>query len=86
MRRSFSTPWSWGMGALKTTTRAHSVNEPHLCVFLFLRGRREPPLYNDMTHACRNRPTHDPHVTHDPPRRTFSAGRGEAQRMEKLLQ
>ena len=33
-----------------------------------------------MTHVCGNCPTHDPHVTHDPPRCAFNAGRGEAQR------
>ena len=33
-----------------------------------------------MTHVCRKRPTHDPHVTHDPPRRAFNAGPGESQR------
>ena len=81
MRRLFSTPWSWGAGALETTTQAHSVNELRLCAFPFLRGRREPPLYHDVTHVCGNHPTHDPHDTHDPPCRTFNAGRGEAQRM-----
>ena len=25
------------------------------------------PIYCDVTQACGNRPTHDPHVTHDPP-------------------
>jgi hypothetical protein len=42
-------------------------------------------IYCDVTHACGNRPTHDPHVTHDPPRRAFNAGRGEAQRMKQSL-
>ena len=42
------------------------------------------PIYCDVTHACRNRPTHDPHVTHDPPRRAFNAGHGEAQASEKV--
>ena len=37
-------------------------------------------IYCDVMHACGNRPTHDPHVTHDPPRRAFNAGHGEAQR------
>ena len=43
-------------------------------------------IYYDVTHEGSNRPTHDPHVTHDPPRRAFNAGRGEAQRARELLQ
>ena len=68
---------------MKTTTRVCSVNEPRLYTSLFLWGRREPPLYHDLTHTCGNRPTHDPHVTHDPPRRAFNAGCGEAQRTRR---
>ena len=81
MRRPLPAPWSWGAGAMKTTTRAHSVNEPRLCVFLFLWGRREPPLYHDVTHACGNRPTHAAHVT-----RTHHVARGswEAQRAKSF--
>ena len=65
---------------MKTATQVHPVNEPRLHASLFLWGRCEPPLYHDVTHACGNRPTHDPHVTHDPPCRAFNTGRGEAQR------
>ena len=48
-------------------------------------GRPSFPIYCDVTHACGDRPTHDPHVTHDPPHRAFNAGHGEAQRTKKLL-
>ena len=65
---------------MKTVTQVHPVNEPRLHASLFLWGRRDPPLYRDVTHACENRPTHAPHVTHDPPRCAFNAGWGEAQR------
>ena len=68
---------------MKTATRVQSVNELHLFASLFfLWGRHDPPLYCDVAHASRNRPTHDPHVTHDPPRRAFNVGCGEAQRMK----
>ena len=43
-------------------------------------------IYYDMTHACGNRPTHNPNVTHDPPCRAFNVGHGEAQRAKELLQ
>ena len=35
-------------------------------------------IYHDVTQACNNRPTHDPHVT-------FNAVRGEAQLARELL-
>ena len=43
------------------------------------------PIYCDVTHACRNHPTHDPHITHDPPCRAFNAARGEAQRAKSFI-
>ena len=58
---------------MKTATWPRSVNEPRLHASLFLRGRREPPLYSDMMHACGNRPTHAAHVTHTPPCRATRA-------------
>ena len=69
---------------MKTVTRSHSVNGSRLYASPSSWGRREPPLYRDMSHACGNRPTHDPHVMHDPPRRAFNACRGEAQASEGI--
>ena len=69
---------------MKTAPQPHSINGSRLHASLRLWGRREPPLYYDVTHACENQPhACCPRHTHLPtPHHTRESW--EAQRAKNL--